>query len=428
MATGRPHVPSVWAATAGEMPERSALDGDVRADAVVVGAGYTGLSTALHLAGSGRSVRVVEAHRIGWGASGRNGGQIHGGQRIDQPTLERWFGEPRARELLDLADEGVAAVREIVAAHAIDCDLRDGLVHAVHKRRMVETTKSELDDFRRRYGDRDLTFLDRDELAAAIGTDVYFGGWRDGRAGHLHPLRYALGLARAAESRGVVIHERTRAEAIRDEADGRRRVVTASGSILADDVVIAADAHLDGLAPEIDAHVLPIQTFLLATEPLGERADRLIPGREAVADSRFVVHYWKLDAEGRLVFGGGERYGRHPPADVGAFVMGHMRRIYPNLADARIEHAWGGLVGVTMNRLPFVRRLAPGLWTATGYSGHGIAVATLAGRLLAEAIGGDPARFEVMASLPARKFPGGPHLRWPTLVLAMTWYALRDRW
>jgi gamma-glutamylputrescine oxidase len=427
MPTGRSHVTSVWAATAGEMPPRPPLDGDATVDTVVIGAGYTGLSTALHLAKAGRSVRVVEAHRIGWGASGRNGGQVHGGQRIDQPTLEHWFGEARARELLDLADEGVAAVREIVAAHAIDCDWHDGLIHALHKRRLVEPARRELDDFRTRYGDRDQTFLDAGEIARAIGTDVYFGGWRDGRAGHLHPLRYALGLARAAERAGAVIHETTRAEAIRDEPGGRHRVVTASGTLLADHVVVAADGHLDGLDPEIDAHVLPIQTFLLATEPLGTRADRLIPGREAVADSRFVVHYWKLDADGRLIFGGGERYGRHPPADVGGFVMGHLRRIYPDLAEVGVEHAWGGRVAVTMNRLPFVRRMRPGLLTATGYSGHGIAIATLAGRLLAEAISGDPARFEVMASLPARKFPGGPHLRWPTLVLAMTWYALRDR-
>ncbi|TBW35981.1 FAD-binding oxidoreductase [Siculibacillus lacustris] len=427
MPIDRPHAPSVYAANAEASPARPALAADVTADVCVVGAGYTGLSAALHLAARGRSVRIVEAHRVGWGASGRNGGQVHNGQRLDQPTLEKWFGEPRARELLDLADAAVATVKDLIAEHAIACDWRDGLIHALHKRRFVEPTRRELDAFERRYGARDLDFLEAPALAAAIGTDVYHGGWRDGRAGHLNPLAYAEGLARVAEAAGTVIHEGTRAVGVAAIPGGGWRVTTGAGSITCGDVVIAADGHLDGLDPEIAAHVLPIQTFMLATEPLGDRAATLIPGGEGVADSRFVVHYWRLDAEGRLIFGGGERYGRSPPRDVVAFVRGHMLKIYPQLADVGIDHAWGGTVAVTMNRLPFVRRLQPGYYTAAGYSGHGIAIATFAGRLIAEAIDGDTTRFDVMASLPARKFPGGPHLRWPTLVLAMTWYGLRDR-
>lgn len=422
-----PHAPSWYAATAHPAPTRPALDGDTSADVCVVGAGFTGLSTALHLAERGRSVVVLEANAVGWGASGRNGGQLHSGQRRDQETLEAWFGETRARALFDLAEEAKHTVKRLIADHAIACDWRDGLIHAVHKRAWLPHVAREVEHLVDRYGYGGTALLDRDALAAAIGTDVYFGGWRDGTAGHLHPLNFCLGLARAAETAGVRIHEASRVAAI-DVGPGRpARIATATGTVAATDVVIATNGYLDGLDPEIDTHVMPIRNYVAATEPLGERADRLIPGGEAVADSRFVVHYWRLSADGRLLFGGGETYGHRDPADVAGFVRAHMARIYPNLAEVRIDHAWGGTLAVTMNRMPFVRRLKPGLYTAAGYSGHGVAIATFAGRLLAEAIDGDTARFDVMAAIPAKTFPGGPLLRAPTLALAMTWFALRDR-
>ncbi len=424
--TALPHAPSYYAATAHPAPERPALDGDTTADVCVVGAGYTGLSTALHLAKRGRSVVVVEANRVGWGASGRNGGQLHSGQRRDQETLEKWFGEARARALFDLAEESKRTVKGLIAEHAIDCDWRDGLIHAVHKKAWVGEAAREVEHLTARYGYPGASLLDAAELAAAIGTDVYYGGWRDGTAGHLHPLNYALGLARAAEEAGVRIHEATRATGIETTA-GRVRVATPTGTVGAADAVIAANGYLDGLVPAIDARVMPIRNYVAATAPLGPLADRLIPGREAVADSRFVVHYWRLSADGRMIFGGGETYGHSDPKDIAAFVRAHMLKIYPNLADVPITHAWGGTLAVTMNRMPFFRRLKPGLYTACGYSGHGVAIATLAGRLLAEAIDGDTARFDVMGSIPAGKFPGGPLLRLPTLVLAMSWFALRDR-
>ncbi|MER2605276.1 MAG: FAD-binding oxidoreductase [Siculibacillus sp.] len=421
-----PHAPSLYAATAHPAPDRPALDGSTHADVCVIGGGYTGLSTALHLAKAGRRVVLLEAERIGWGASGRNGGQLHTGQRRDQETLEQWFGADKARMLFDLAEEAKRLVKSLIVEHAIDCDWRDGLIHAAHKPAYVAEMRDEVDHLVHRWGYHDVDLLTGPELARAIGTDVYFGGWRDRTAGHLHPLDYALGLARACEAAGVRVHEATRVTAIESEGGGRR-VVTATGTVGAADVVIAANGLLDGLDPEIDARVMPIRNYVLATEPLGARADALIPGREAVADSRFVVHYWRIDAAGRLVFGGGERYGHGDPRDVAAFVRAHMLKIYPGLADVRIDYAWGGTLAVTMNRMPFFRRMRPGVYTACGYSGHGIAIATLAGRLLAEAIVGDTSRFDLMASIPARAFPGGRLLRWPTLVLAMSWFALRDR-
>jgi len=424
--TALPHAPSYYAATAHPAPPRPPLDGDTSANVCVVGAGYTGLSTALHLAERGRSVVVVEANRVGWGASGRNGGQLHSGQRRDQETLENWFGETRARALFDLAEESKRTVKGLIADHAIDCDWRDGLIHAVHKKAWLAEAEHEVDHLVSRYGYPGTSVLDAAELSAAIGTDVYFGGWRDGTAGHLHPLNYAFGLARAAEKAGVRIHEGTRAAKIETIA-GRTRVVTATGTVTAGDVVIAANGYLDGLDAEVDAQVMPIRNYVAATAPLGDLADRLIPGREAVADSRFVVHYWRLSADGRMIFGGGETYGHRDPKDIAAFVRAHMLKIYPGLAEVPITHAWGGTLAVTMSRMPFFRRLKPGLYTACGYSGHGVAIATLAGKLMAEAIDGDTARFDVMASLPARKFPGGPLFRLPTLILAMSWFALRDR-
>ena len=426
LPTAELHAPSYYAATAHPAPPRPPLAGDTSADVCVVGAGYTGLSTALHLARRGRSVVVIEANRVGWGASGRNGGQLHSGQRRDQETLESWFGETRARALFDLAEDSKRTVKGLITDHAIDCDWRDGLIHAVHKKAWLADAEREVDHLVSRYGYPGTTRLDAAELAAAIGTDVYFGGWRDGTAGHLHPLNYALGLARAVEEAGVRIHEATRASRIETTA-GRVHVTTPSGTVIADDAVIAANGYLDGLDRDIDARVMPIRNYVAATAPLGDLADRLIPGREAVADSRFVVHYWRLSADRRMIFGGGETYGHTDPKDVTAFVRGHMAKIYPGLAEVPITHAWGGTLAVTMSRMPFFRRLKPGLYTACGYSGHGVAIATLAGKLLAEAIDGDTARFDVMGSIPAAKFPGGPLLRAPTLALAMTWFALRDR-
>jgi len=420
------HPPSWYAASVPIPPLRPRLDGDASADVCVVGGGYTGLSAALHLAEAGRKVVLLEACRVGWGASGRNGGQLHSGQRRDQAWLEHAVGRDDARRLWDLGEAAKTLVLGLVERHGIDCDLRRGLIDTVHQPRLAAGERAYAEKLRRDYGYDLVEPLDARELAAAIGTTRYHGGFRDRGAAHLHPLAFALGLAAAAEAAGVRICEATRVVRL-FAADGRRRVETATGTVTADSVILAGNGYLAGLAPEVEARVMPIRNYILATEPLGERAKALIPGWEAVSDSRFVVRYWRLSGDGRMLFGGGEIYSQNDPPDVKAFVRANMLEVYPQLADVRVDYAWGGTLAVTPHRIPLIRRVSPGIYAAAGYSGQGVSIAPLAGKVIAEAIAGDTGRLDVFSRLPVPSFPGGTLLRAPLLVLAMTWFALRDR-
>lgn len=420
------HAPSYYAATArGDQP-RPVLTGSEHADVCIIGGGFTGISAALHLAERGYSVILLESNRIGWGASGRNGGQLHSGQRRDQDWLEKHCGHDRARQFWTMAEEAKALVKDRITQHGIDCDWAPGLIHAVHKKSWLEEELAAAERLQRDYGYDKITLLDREELTTAIGTDVYHGGTRDGGGGHLHPLNFALGMARAAEAAGARLFE---ASAVTSISEGSPAVVkTANGEVRADAVVLAANGYLSGLESATEARVVPINNFILTTEPLGEeRVKSLIPGNEAAADSRFVVHYWRLTADGRMLFGGGENYSPNFPKDIAGFVRNHMLKIYPQLADARIDHAWGGAVAVTANRMPYFRRPRKGLYIACGYSGHGVATANFAGKVIAEAVAGDAERFDMFENMPMMPFPGGKWLRWPILALGMSWYALRDR-
>jgi gamma-glutamylputrescine oxidase len=425
MLTQEDHAPSYYTATALGCAAFPRLEGDATADICIIGGGYTGLSAALHLSERGRSVILIEANRLGWGASGRNGGQLHSAQRLEQSSLERWLGKAEAHRLFDLGEEAKGLVNHLINTHTIDCDWQNGLIHAIHKERYLKDMHQEIDLLRSDYGVKDITVLSRDEIAASLGTSGYYGGWREQSAGHLHPLNYALGLANAAKAAGATLYEGTRALRITEGA--KPRVETSKGIITAKAVILACNGYLHGLDATTEARVMPLHNFILATEPLGDRATQLIPGREAASDSRFIVYYWRLSADNRMIFGGGETYGRHFPPDIKGFVRKHLLKIYPQLADIRIDYGWGGTLAVTVKRLPFMRRLRPGLYTSCGYSGQGIGMATMAGKLLAEAICGEQDRFDVFARLPAPAFPGGTFLRYPSMVLAMTWYALRDR-
>ena len=414
---------SYYTATVNDDRPRPALTESLTADVCIIGAGFTGMSAALHLAEKGFSVVVCEEKRIGWGASGRNGGQLHSGQRRDQHWLEAHVGKTEARVFWDMAEEAKAIVKERIERHSIDCDWADGLIHAVHKKAWLGDEHRDAEWLAREYGYDAITLMNRDELAHAIGTDVYFGGYRDAGAGHLHPLNFVLGMARAAEAAGVRIFEGTR---VTDIGHGQPATVkTAKGEVRAAHVVLAANGYLEGLEPATEARVLPINNYILATEPLGERDP--IPGDEAVADSRFVVHYWRMSPDRRLIFGGGETYARNYPADVAGFVRRHMAKIYPQFANVRVDHAWGGTLAITASRMPYFRRPRSGLYVACGFSGHGVAIANLAGRLIGEAVAGDASRFDMFAQLPMMPFPGGKWLRTPIQALAMTWFALRDR-
>ena len=420
------YVDSYYTATANSQRRFAPLRDRVDADVCVIGGGYTGLSGALHLAERGYKVVLLEAARIGWGASGRNGGEMFTGQRRTQEELERWFGRDTAHALWKLGLEAVTLVLGRIARHGIACDLKPGIVVAAARPAHVESLRKETAKLREEYGYQSERFLERDELVHLIGTERYFGGTLDLGCYHLHPLNLALGLAGAASRAGAFLFEQSRV--LGYSRTGPSVVRTEQGEVRARYVVLACDAYLGGLEPEIAGKMLPINNFMLATEPLGEAAARaLIAADYAVSDTRFVVNYWRLSADHRLLFGGGETYSTRFPRDIGRFVRKYMLRVYPRLADTRIDFGWGGSVGVTMKRLPHLGRLAPHIYFAQGYSGQGIALANLAGKLIAEAVAGTAERFDVMAGLPAPSFPGGTWLRHPALVLGMLYYALRDR-
>ena len=417
--------PSYYAATATPMAAFTTLKGRTTADVCVVGGGYTGLAAALHLAERGFSVVLLEAQRIGFGASGRNGGQVGSGQNRSQSDLEIMMGPDKAHALWDLAEDAKALVKSLIATHHMPVTLAPGIAHACWHPAEVTHAHRAAEKLSRDYGYDQITPLDKAGLRDLVGSDAFCGGDIDWGAGHLHPLNYALGLAAAAQRAGVRIFERS--EVTRTTRGPKVTVATASGDVVANHLILACNGYLGDLAPEVATRVMPINNFIIATEPLGDRAETVIRKNIAVADSKFVVNYFRLSDDQRLLFGGIETYGYRFPADIAAAVRKPMARIFPHLADARIDHAWGGTLAITMNRLPCFMALAPNILSASGYSGHGVALATLAGKLLAEAISGQAGRFDLMASLPTLRFPGGPRFRHPLLVLAMTWYSLRDR-
>ncbi|MFN3936744.1 MAG: NAD(P)/FAD-dependent oxidoreductase [Gemmobacter sp.] len=423
-ANDRPgeYPPSWYAATAMPFPRQDPLRGAVRADACIVGAGYTGLSAALHLAQRGLRVVVVEAHRTGWGASGRNGGQVGSGQRLDQDDLEARMGKADARRLWDLAEEAKALVRDLVVRHEIPGGFSPGIAYACRRPGEVAAIHAYADRLRRDYGYELVEPLDRAQAQALLGTEAVFGGQIDRGAGHVHPLNLALGMAQAALDAGATIHEGSPVVSV--EHGARVTVRAQSGHVEADHLILACNGYLGRLEPAVAQRVMPINNFIVATEPLGDAMPLAEP--VAAADTHFVVNYWRPTPDGRLLFGGGESYGWRFP-DIAATVRKPMLQLYPQLAGARIDHAWGGTLAITMTRLPCFLRVRPNVLSASGYSGHGVALATLAGRVLAEAVAGQAERFDLLARMPTPRFPGGTALRHPFLVLAMTWFSLRDR-
>ena len=419
--------PTSWyAATAEQLAPFPTLQGEVKADVCVIGAGYTGLSTALHLAERGYDVVLVEAHRVGFGASGRNGGQLGSGQRMEQDGLESLLGKDDARKMWLLAEEAKQITKGLIEKHDIQCHLKPGIAHACFNAREVRHEHDYVAHLQNEYGYNAIEPLDHDQMQAICPSPKYVGGSLDMSAGHLHPLAYALGLARAAAAAGVRIFENTAVQGI--DQGTPNTVRSEQGKVVAETVVLACNGYLGNLDRKVAARVMPINNYIAATRPLsGDELDGVLRRDVAIADSKFVINYFRLSHDKRLLFGGGESYGYKFPDDISALVRKPMTEIYPQLADIEIDYAWGGTLGITMKRMPFFARLAPGILSASGYSGHGVGTATHAGMILAETIAGHSEKFDLMASVPAPAFPGGAGLRTPLLVLAMTWFSLRDR-
>lgn len=416
---------SYYAAHAKQLSEFPRLNNDIQVDICVVGAGFTGLSTALHLAKSGYSVAILEAQRIGFGASGRNGGQVSGGQRMDQGGLETMLGDDHARVLWDISQQSVDLVREL-SADMDDCGVVNGIIHTAHRERYVAEEHAYTDHLRDKYGYDKIRNLNRDETHDLVNSPAYHGGTLDMGAGHIDPLRYAIGLARKCVDLGVAIYENSK---VQDVVQTDPAVVkTDGGMVTAKFVVLACNGYLGGLEKHVAARVMPINNFIIATEPMSaDTQETLIKNNHAVADSKFVVNYFRFSDDRRLLFGGSESYGYKFPRDITAAVRKPMLQVFPQLADTRIDYAWGGTLGITMNRMPHFVRLAGNVLSASGYSGHGVAMATMGGKMAADAIRGQAEQFDFMASVPTPRFPGGMLLRSPMLVLAMLWYSMRDR-
>lgn len=416
---------SWYEASVVERPQYPELDGSRHADVVIIGGGYTGLSAAYHLAKSGVDVVLIEAARLGDGASGRNGGQFGTGQRIWVEELEKQYGFERAKALFDIAEEAKTHVMNFADANGIDMDYMPGQISAVHKQRYLKNYRNHVEQMTTRFDYAPIRVVEPDEMVALLGSDRYHGGIYDAGTGHINPLKFLIGAAQAAKKAGALLFENTQATRI-NSAHGRVEVETARGTIIAKNAFIAVNAYGGELEQESAAHVMPIRSFIGATAPLGE-SSTVIPGGESVDDSRFVVRYFRRSKDGRLLFGGREAYTADNPRDISDHIRRQIAEIYPALKNVEITHAWGGSVGITMPRQPFVKEVMPGVISAGGYSGHGVLLANYMGRLYAEALSGKREKLKLFEDLRIPAFPGGRSLRAPLLFLALSWYALKDR-
>jgi gamma-glutamylputrescine oxidase len=417
---------SYYGGSAHRWPVQPRLDGDRHCDVVIIGGGFTGLSAALACAERGFSVILLEKEKIAFGASGRNGGQLIPGLRWTASELEEAFGKDRADALFDLCWRQ-NRVKARIDKHDIKCDLKAGHLEAAWTPADFDAMQREAQYLARRF-DYESDVVAKSDMAAHIGSELYHGGIYDLQGGHFHPINYAIGLGKAALAAGVTILEDCRAFSVEE---GVQPVVSAlGGDIRAKHVILAADSWMSDIWTsdgkfDLGRYTVPIMNYNIATAPL-PNADALLPSDAAVADSRFVLNYFRLSADKRVIFGGGERYSQTPPRDIAAFVRPFVAQVFPQIADAKIEYGWGGAVAVTMNRLPHIGRRG-NVFFAHGFSGHGALVTTLAGELIAEAMAGTAERFDVLAGLPSRPFPGGKWLRRPLATLGLLYYALKDR-
>jgi gamma-glutamylputrescine oxidase len=402
------------------------LQGECRADVCVLGGGIAGCSAALGLAERGYRVVLLEAQRIGWGASGRAGGQVICGVAAEQDQLESLVGGADARAIWDIGLGGIALLKQRIARYRIDCDWVDGQMLMAIKPRHWHALERWQTQITQEYHYSSTRLIERAELQSLIGSERYIGAILDSNGGHLHPLRYTLGLGLAAQQAGVGVHEDS---AVIDycEAAGKLRVRTAQGLVECSYLVLAGNAWLGATVPVLQRKLMSVGSYIIATEPLGEpRAAELIRNNAAVSDMNWILDYYRRTSDHRLLFGGRVNYSGLDVRAIAPATRQCMLRVFPQLSGTSIEYAWGCLLDITLNRAPDFGRLAPNVYYLQGFSGHGMALAGMAGELAAEAIATSSERFDVFARIPHREFPGGMLLRRPTLALAMLWYRLRD--
>jgi gamma-glutamylputrescine oxidase len=417
-------VDSYYGASAHPAPCWAELAGTVDCDVCVVGGGIAGCSVALHLAERGYRVVLVEERRVGWGASGRSGGQALFGVAAGQTRIETLLDADDARAVWDVSIAGLALIKEHILKYSIDCDWVNGQMQVALRERHERELHAELAALRG-YGYRSVRFMPRAEVRSLLATNRYTCALYDSASGHLHPLNYTRGLAAAAAGAGVHIFESTRALSFATAQ--QIEVRTPNGRVLCRHLALCGNTYLGDLAPTLARKIMAVATYIVATEPLGaERARALIVNNAAVSDMNWVLDYFRLSADRRLLFGGRVSYSARSAVAVPAATRARMLKVFPQLADTHIAYNWGGFVDITMNRAPHFGRLAANVYFLQGFSGHGVALAGIAGKLVAEAIAGTAERFDVFARIPHRDFPGGAALRRPALVLAMLYYRLRD--
>ena len=420
------HTTSYYAASANTRTLRAELIGDHAFDICVVGAGYSGLSTALHLAEKGYNVAIVEGARIGWGASGRNGGQVVNGLNASLQTIKKRYGQDTANFVGSLVMEGGEIIRERIKTYDIQCDYKPTNIFTAY----TDAHMRELDERHKLWQSHGVTtqnMLTKEELRSHVGSDVYAGGMIDHAGGHFHPLNMALGEADAFESQGGKIFEMSCVVRV-DQSSSTPIVHTAKGLITCKTLVLCGNAYLGQVIPALTSRVMPVSTQMMATKPLSdELAQQLIPGDGCVEDIRYILDYYRLSADNRLLFGGGTVYGGADPADIEAKLRGNMDKVFPELKNTTIDYAWSGNFALSFSRVPQMGRLNDNTYFAHGYSGHGVTGSHLFGRILSEAIDGDLSRFDVFAKVPWLPFPGGRLFRVPYSVMGSWYYGFKDR-
>ena len=419
---------SYYQATRNLEIDQPSLTGENEADVCIIGGGYTGLSSALYLANEGVNVVLIESNTIASGASGVNGGQVSGGMRRDQFYLEKALGFDYAKVLWSIGEQAKYHAKDLIDKYQIQCDYKKGIAHPNHKQKYCEESKQYVDHMIQKYDYKDMVYLSDSEMREVVGSDTYYGGSYDEGEAHCHPLNYALGIAKAAISAGAKLYENTAAISYK-VYDDHVKIKIQNGSIKADRVVLACNGYLGNLEKSLTSKILPMNNYIVATKPLDDETVQKINPRDiAFADSRFVINYFRMSADKRLLFGGGENYSQELSKNIVPIVTKPLEKIYPFLKGIKIDYAWGGKLAITMNRLPFLTTLHHDkVVSAQGYSGQGVALASYSGKIVSEKITGSGETFDIMSKIPRQSFPGGRFLRNPSMKIGMLYYSLLDR-